>query len=149
MPIYLHPPEYDPAGPDGKGRNRLRIEWWGCSAQCALLPKTARKLVHESQDTRLAHWGYFGVCNKGPGQCSYCDVSNQHTHLPFTANRFAVRIDDDNNLVWVMNRLDKGWGEFGYPFRLPTIARCENYYIEGRRIYRDEHSEYFFIRRVA
>ena len=144
--IRLQPPEYDPRGPDGKGRNRLRIEYRDLSPQCALRPTSYATLV-ESQDTRRARWGSFREC-AGAGPCTSCPTPRAEQQLPAFGDRVCVRIEETptGEQPWVMNRPDRGWGERGMPVSWDVLAQLTNFQPAGQ--FTDKYGAGFWLERV-
>lgn len=150
MPIYLPAPACDPCGPDGQGRNRLRVEILDPLPQCALKPRTMRKLLLETYDTQHARWGGFGPCD-GHGQCSRCPLHTDPQPLGFRAAQLAVRVDETGR-PWIMHHLEKGWASYGEPVSLTRLANAPDYaFIDGRRtrIWRDADSDYVWLTKVT
>jgi len=152
MPVYLPAPA--PAtnhlGPDCQGRNRLRIEILDSLPQCALKPRTIRKLLLETYDTQHARFGGFAACD-GHGHCDACALYASPKVLGFRADRLSIRIDGSGR-PWIMNKLEDGWGSYGLRTSLTRLANAPDYaFLEGRqtRIQRDETSEYLWITKVA
>jgi len=133
MPIFLESPNHDPKGPDGGGWNRLRVDVY-LSNQCAMQPKSYASLRYESQNTILARWGNFGHCFND-GRCKDCELMNP-SELDVFGDKVLVRLDSDNQ-PWIMNRPDKGWGEYGVPYPWSFFARLEGWQVGEK--YRDEH----------
>lgn len=64
---FIPSDEYDPGGPDGKGRNRLRIEIMEPSPRCGLVPldeQAAWTMEHRSRFWKLS-WSRFAPCEVG------------------------------------------------------------------------------------
>ena len=143
MPVYLEPEnDYSPQGPDGRGRNRLRIELLSASPQCAIRPLLITKLK-EAMDTRLAQHGYFGRCDHG-GQCETCPRLKRRTTLESFGNQVLFREDpEDPSIVWAMNKPEDGWASSGYRWKLEDIAVLEGWRLG--RLFRDEHSFGFWM----
>lgn len=143
MPIYLTPPSDDPRGPDGQGRNRLRVDTMEPSAQCAFRP-TSWQTMLESWDTRRARWGMFGRCVNG-GNCeSACPIIMQcPRELRAFTDRVLFRLVDGK--PWAMNRPEQGLGSFGYQWSWTDLARFEGWDFDGA--HRDQHGEGFWLKR--
>lgn len=144
--IRLLPPEYDPRGPDGQGRNRLRIEFHDLSVQCALRPTSYATLV-ESQDSRRARWGGYRSCSGRPS-CQGCPALRGEEQLDAFGDRVCVRIEETptGEQPWVMNRPDRGWGEQGTPVSWDVLAKITNFRPAGQ--FRDKHGAGFWLERV-
>jgi len=140
MPIHLLPPNEDPRGPDGRGRNRLRVDTMTLSSQCALKPKSYPSLKYESTNTMLARWGWFGTCHKN-GDCKNCEML-QPTELDFGQEKALVRIDEENN-PWIMNKPERGWGEYGKKVTWEFLARLRGWKIG--ETHKDEESSGFWL----
>ena len=140
MPVFLKAPDRNSRGPDGHGWNRLRIDTLQGADQCAIIPNDYASLKYESCNTLLAKWGNCGKCFNN-GSCTGCKMLTP-THFDCCADRLLVRIDNQNR-PWIMNRIEKGWGEFGIPKSWSFFARLEGWSIGDR--YRDTHSQGFWI----
>lgn len=112
MPIRLEPPEHDPLGPDGRGRNRLQT-YGGmmCLPECALRPKT-EGAFWEAQNTMRATYGHYGACTES-GKCEECKRFNARVEWPAFTPEFVVRVDE-RGMPWMMNRQEDGWSSTGY-----------------------------------
>ncbi|MFI1703006.1 hypothetical protein [Streptomyces griseoruber] len=163
MPIHLRAPEAPAGGPDGKGWNRLSLNsHGGFLAQCALRPRRWGALL-ESQDTRRARWGGFGVCTNR-GNCEDCPlrkaINEQPTTVEVNAPRVLVRIEEihagedaifnagpDGWRLWVTTGPD----DRDYRSRLPWVweeaARVHGWEL-GRPCV-DEEGEGFWLERTT
>ena len=149
MPVYLPAPEPDRRGPDGKGRNRLRIEsvWFD---ECALRPTSWQTLWIAQADTRRAWYGNFGPCGR-KGRCGGCPVweapplaCRDHGD---GSGRMLARLDPHRrDLAWLMVCPELGWDSYGYPWTWAELARLRGW--QADRGYFDEHGEGFWLRRV-
>lgn len=76
MPIYLEAPTYRPAGPDGKGWNRLSLNahMGTPTARCAMRPRDYTSLHEILRDSRLCQWdSRWAACDGAPaGDCTQC-----------------------------------------------------------------------------
>lgn len=144
MPIFLESSGYNPIGPDGQGRNRLKIDSIDPQPRCALRPSSYPAL-RESQDTRLAQWsGSFGICTNA-GRCNGCERSGHQFELEAFTSEVMIRIDAQNRLH-AMNKADEGWSSYGRFLNWEDLAA-----IKGWRIGRsgsDRHSQYILIHRA-
>lgn len=142
--IFLKAPDVNARGPDGGGRNRLRVETLELNDQCALRPKTAEKFVYESADTRFSHYGGFKPCTSR-GVCGSCTIYNESLHSPLEGvGRVMIRIDTRGN-AWAMNRPEEGWASKGYILPWELLARLHSHTVEARHISVDKHSRYFWM----
>lgn len=149
MPVYLPAPEPDHRGPDGKGRNRLRIEsiWLD---ECALRPTSWQTLWIAQTDTRRAWYGNFGPCGR-TGRCDGCAVweapplaCRDHGD---GSGRMLARLDPRRrDLVWLMVNPDLGWDSDGYRWTWAQLARLRGWQADRGHV--DEHGEGFWLRRV-
>lgn len=136
---FLPPDSYDPRGADGRGRNRLRLEVMPPARRCPLLPLTyeaAWESQHRPEHSRQS-WASFAPCTGGA--CEACPV--------FTAQRErlyapTVAREDERGRVWLMNRREGGWAEFGYPHETWGALLAAWDVTVGSRG-RDEHGVYF------
>ena len=119
MPVYLKAPSYDPCGPDGQGWNRMAI-LGTCFDECALRPKTEMAFWLVAKDTTRAMYGHYGPCERN-GQCGECPW-NADGDWPFAAREVLVRVDNDG-APWLMNKKEKGWGEYGEPTTWERVYR--------------------------
>lgn len=72
MPLRLDPPRYGPAGPDGKGWNRLSLNaHFDSPHHCGLLP-TSFATLFEARTGRQRWGGYERCVSSGP--CTSCTV---------------------------------------------------------------------------
>ncbi|MEU1180600.1 hypothetical protein ABZ464_23660 [Streptomyces sp. NPDC005820] len=163
MPIYLKAPAAPAGGPDGKGWNRLSLNaHGGFLAQCALRPRRWGALL-ESQDTRRARWGGFGVCTNR-GDCEACTlrkaINEQPTTVEVNAPRVLVRVEEihaGDDVVF--NAGPAGWrlwvttgpDDRDYRNRRPWVweeaARVNGW--DLGRPYVDEHGDGFWLERTT
>jgi hypothetical protein len=149
VPVYLPAPEPDRRGPDGKGRNGLRIEsiWLD---ECALRPTSWQTLWIAQTDTRRAWYGNFGPCGR-TGRCGGCAVweapplaCRDHGH---GSGRMLARLDPRRrDPVWLMVNPDLGWESYGYRWTWAQLARLRGWQADRGHV--DEHGEGFWLRRV-
>ncbi|MGP3777003.1 hypothetical protein ACTWJ8_39840 (plasmid) [Streptomyces sp. SDT5-1] len=150
MPIHLTAPASRPVGPDGpdgRSMNRvaLNVAGLGLDDQCALLPRNLATLW-ESQDTRRARWGGFGLCTKG-GACSTCPVlTAAPKRLDSPSDEVLIRVDEDGRAHQV-HRPEDGWASRVAHWPWPDLARLEGWRL-GQR-HSDEHSQGFWLLRAA
>jgi len=142
MPVKLLPEGYIPRGPDGKGRNRLRVDAMEPNPQCALLPNdyTTMKEVHRG--TIWARWGRYLPCLFVDKNCSECSIFQQKNNLDLMTDRVAVRIDQQG-MPHLMNHLEKGWASFGYLKTWAWFLSLEGW--EPGPLERDKHGQYFWL----
>jgi len=145
MPIYLKAPERQPRGPDGRGWNRLSLHVFA-NDQCAWRPRSYPALV-DAQDTRRARHGPYGWCIRD-GQCDTCPIFNAEPRpLAAFTDRLLVRIHPHDGYLWIMNRPDDGWGEFGVRWTWEEVLQVRGWTVGDR--YQDEHSDGFWLERSA
>jgi len=101
---------YDPRGPDGRGRNRLRIEASDVifPHRCLLRPSDLRSAWAAVERSSLVEPTLFGACDCRGDVCG-----RPAKHEPATP-ALTVRVADDDT-PWLLNRRDRGWGECGRP----------------------------------
>ncbi|MGW4731796.1 hypothetical protein ACWEQC_21980 [Streptomyces shenzhenensis] len=163
MPIFLRAPEAPAGGPDGKGWSRLSLNsHGGFLAQCALRPRRWGALL-ESQDTRRARWGGFGVCTNR-GDCDGCAlrkaINEQPTTVDVNAPRVLVRIEEihagddvlfnagpDGWRLWVTTGPDDRDYRNRRPWVWEEAARVHGW--EFGRPYADEEGEGFWLERTT
>lgn len=144
MPIYLKPPAHKPTGPDGEGRNRLRIDILEPTPRCALRPRQYSAL-REAFDTRLAQWGgHFDVCD-GPGKCGACPRLERRFELDAFGDRVMVRIDSQGR-PYAMDRPEEGWGSWSMFLSWADIGSIEGWRVGPQE--RDDVSGYFWMTRT-
>ena len=136
------PDAWTPTGVDGRGHNRLTLYPPSPLARCLWQPQNwqaAWELHHRpAQASPLS----FGACTYSGG-CDTCPIANakRHEYHPGTQQLGVVREFTDGS-VWILNRRDKGWGEFGYRYNnWAEFVQNENVVIGERKI--DEHGAYF------
>lgn len=105
---------YDPNGADGQGRNRLRLEIIQPIDRCALQPRSyAAVWTVQNRPFHLSFaWSDFGYCRAA--DCANCSVVPTRRN---TVGNAAVIREAVDGTVWLLNRADNGWGEFGFPHR--------------------------------
>lgn len=111
---FLPPDSYDHRGVDGQGRNRLRLEVVTPARRCSLLPLTyeaAWESEHRPEHSRQS-WASFAPCTGNA--CETCPISTAKKVKPFGPT--VVR-EDEQGRVWLMNRREGGWAEFGHPYK--------------------------------
>lgn len=149
MPIYLKAPAYLPAGPDGKGWNRISLAGGasGPGAQCALRPTDWGSLYESARGTQFAAWGGYGPCVREGDcrNCPYADTTRVTTLDRPSEDRVLVRVLD--GVPHVMVNPDTGWEGWSYPWTWTGMRRLQGWRI-GRAM-RDEHSEGFWLERAA
>lgn len=83
MPLRLDPPHHGPAGPDGKGWNRLSLNaHFNTPRHCGLRPTNFTTLFEAR--TGRQHWGGYERCVSS-GPCTSCTIyrtSSGHPQLP-------------------------------------------------------------------
>lgn len=159
MPIYLKPAQYDPSGPDGRGMNRLRIDFIDPSAQCALKPATYAAVQEVSQTTERAAYGPYEHCTN-KGDCQNCPIFNdQHKSRldkPLHTNEFYIReaagggklADVTGHFPMSMNHFRKGFSSFGYWGQSwKDLVLDKDFY--PAKFGRDEHSRWVLMKRVG
>nr|WP_233337831.1 hypothetical protein [Pseudomonas aeruginosa] len=145
MPIYLEGPSYDPRGPDGDGRNRLRIDSIDPQPRCALRPRTFAGL-RESMNTAIAQWGsHFDVCSGG-GECSACFRFTRRHNIQSPPDALIVRLHPDGSLHYTSD-VKAGWNASLTPIAWDDLASLEEGWSLGR-VLRDEHSQYIPLNRA-
>lgn len=108
------------AGPDGKGWNRLRIDVGEPAPRCRLRPTTWQAAWTVSCRPYHCHdvWSVFEMCT--PRRCPL-QVARDPIGPPA-----VVRVDHERGGVWVLNRKDEGWGEYG--MRFPSWSAAFSHY---------------------
>lgn len=145
MPIYLEAPPFDPRGPDGQGRNRLRIDCIDPTPRCALRPRSFPTL-RESQNTMLAAWnGQFASCTN-QGECSSCAHGSHRFSLPKDDEQLVIRQDANGTLHYTTD-LAAGWNAHMITLHWDDLASLEDGWVFGRA-QRDQHSEFITVTRV-
>lgn len=145
MPIYLEAPPFDPRGPDGQGRNRLRVDGIDPAPRCALRPRSFPTL-RESQNTLLAAWsGQFGRCTN-QGKCSTCSLVSRRFSLPEGDPKFVIRQDANGSLHYTTD-LAAGWNAVLTPLDWDDLASLEDGWLFSRAK-RDQHGEFITVTRV-
>ena len=143
MPIYLEENAFNPNGPDGQGRNRLRFDTLDPQPRCALRPRSYATL-RESQNTSLAKWnGNFDLC-KGGGQCSACPRLKHQFALDAFTPDVMIRIDEQARLH-AMDRPEDGWASYGRFVEWEDIAAVDGWRIGKHGA--DAHSPFFLLHR--
>lgn len=135
---------FDPRGRDGKGWNRMVM---GCGnmttpvTRCMLKPKSWQAAWELHNRLLLASATQYGVCSGD--QCSSCPVANkERVNYKCGAELAVVRENDTDGSVWILNRRDRGWGEFGYRYNdWADFVQSENLFLGSRKS--DEHGAYF------
>jgi len=137
---------YTPRGPDGKGWNRVVM---GCgnmaypTERCMLKPVTWQAAWESHNRPSLASPLQFGTCSSN-GNCEGCPVANQQRVSYVGSALIGVIREAEDGSVWILNRRDKGWGEFGYRYNnWADFVQHENVLVGNRKI--DEHGFYFEI----
>lgn len=144
MPIYLTPPAHNPVGPDGEGRNRLRVDALEPMARCALRPRQYSAL-REARDTRLAQWGgHLDVCD-GRGDCRACPRLERRFELGAFGDRVMIRVDSQGR-PFAMNHPEKGWGSWSLFLSWSDIGVMEGWDIGPQE--RDDVSAFFWMTRA-
>ena len=135
--VLREPPEYDPRGPDGRGRNRLRIEFFGsveAKQLCRLRPRNAKALWEAlERDGRYADLDSCDGCGTGR-----CPRSCRDRGAPFHGELY--RVDEDGG-AWMMNRRDRGWAELGVFVSWSDAAERLRRSPTGIRWCADKHGE--------
>lgn len=145
MPIFLEAPTQDPRGPDGQGRNRLRVDSLDPTPRCALRPRSFPTL-RESQNTMLAQWnGQFGRCIS-QGMCESCGHASYRFRLPEGLEHLVIRLHEDGSLHYSSEQ-DAGWAANLTPIDWDDLATLEDGWVISRAS-RDQHSEFITITRV-
>lgn len=145
MPIFLPGPNVDPKGPDGQGRNRLRVDAIEPTARCALRPRTFAAL-RESQNTALAQWGgHFAPCT-GSGQCSECPRATRQFSMDAAPGELFVRLHAEGSVHYTAD-LAGGWNAELFLIDWDDLAALESGWRLGR-LQRDEHSHFIAISRT-
>jgi len=154
MPIYLTYDPYNPSGPDGQGRNRLRVDAISPQPRCAFKPRTYAALW-EAHDTSRAQWSdSYDYCTNG-GDCQNCPFGNGEfkgkVPASFADDLYIREIEDgatNAGQPMAMNRPDKGFAEFGkWGFTWTDVFHCPDRY--AAKFGRDEHSRYVILRRKS
>ncbi len=140
MPIYLQPPGHDPRGVDGKGHNRLAV-LMPMGDQCALAP-TTEATFWDSMDTRKARYGNYGPC-VGRGKCESCGQFDKTTPWLWGGDELVIRVDEDGR-PWLMNRPDRGWGEYGKVISWGKLFRVQAEFVRGQ----DDHGRLIRMKKV-
>lgn len=136
---------WTPTGPDGQGRNRLTLYPGTPVARCMLRPSNWQAAWELHNRPSLAEPTLFGACT-GSGDCATCPIANkrrtEYHRSPVMVG--VVREFPSDGSVWILNRRDKGWGEFGYRHSSwAEFVQHENVFI-GRCLV-DEYGAYFEI----
>lgn len=138
---FLPPDDYNVSGPDGKGRNRLRIEVMSPAPRCPFKPLTyeaAWEALHRPEHARLS-WASYGPCDGAA--CESCPALPAPRNVLYTP---TVAREDEEGRVWLMGRREGGWAEFGYPYRTWGALLASWDVSVGARG-RDENGTYFNI----
>jgi hypothetical protein len=139
---FLPPDDYNASGPDGKGRNRLRVEVMSPAPRCPFKPLTyeaAWESQHRPEHARLS-WASFGLCEGSAcASCPAFSVGRERLYAP------AVVREDADGRAWLMSRREGGWAEFGYPYRTWGDLLAAWDVILGNRGH-DEHGAYIYVR---
>lgn len=156
MPIYLVLDDnYNPSGPDGKGRNRLRIDTISPMPRCALRPKTYDAL-RECQDTqRVKPDTCYDLCTN-QGDCQNCPLfkGEYQPKMPeFFGDEIYVReYPLNSSRDWAgqpmaMNKMKDGWGDYAkWGFTWADVMHWPGCY--PAKFGRDEHSRWVLIKRL-
>jgi hypothetical protein len=106
--------------PLGLQRNALRVEVIPPMPRCALRPKSDLAVIVRNRfrwrtDLLARVWSDFDHCVYDA--CKQCSIFKQHRDRvsPFTSG--IVRLDITRGDYWIMNRKEKGWSSYGYPFK--------------------------------
>lgn len=99
-------------GPDGQGWNRFRMETIAPLPRCKMKPLNgfaaweASARPHHWRDS----WSQFDLCT-----ChGECPIAQRKRRTPL-GDSCVVREDEDGE-VYLMNKQDGGWSEFGYRY---------------------------------
>jgi len=116
---YYRQVSWEPSrrGPDGRGRNRLRIEDVGpwMPHRCLLRPGDLRALWAGLERPRSCEPTMFGACDN-EAQHTRC-MRLVRAELERGAQApLCVRVAEDGR-PWLLNRPGRGWGEFGKQLR--------------------------------
>lgn len=129
---------YDPAGSDGAGRNRLRIEIMPPSMpeRCLLKPKSLSALWAGIERSTATDPGLYGPC------CSNENTSCALFQQSQEASSPQLTVREHGGQVWLLNRRKRGWGEFG---RSSSYSEAAAYMANSAlplRYGRDEYGEF-------
>ena len=148
MNYRINPPDtYDPRGPDGQGRNRLRVEVVTPAPRCRLRPETYEAAwTHDNRPTHAAAcWSSFGPCVYS-GDCAGCPLAVKRAaswlFWPDPPDRSVIRaLGDDLHL---MNRQRGGFRQRSIPYRSWAALYADvAIRVVGKKT--DEHGEYIEI----
>lgn len=135
--------KFQPGGRDGKGWNRLVMGCGNMSSpmtHCLLKPTSwqAAWELHNRGQNASPH--QFGLCTGSA--CATCPIANRERVSYKGGVSLAVVREYDDGSVWILNRRDRGWGEFGYRYASwADFVQSENVFLGNRR--QDEHGAYF------
>ncbi|GAA1765876.1 hypothetical protein [Streptomonospora arabica] len=152
MPIRLTPPGHNPGGPDGQGWNRVSLNAHIGSepAQCALRPRRFPQFADTMRSTQHARWGGYGVCVRDDGDCGSCPLLRDHIRMDAAPgeDRVLFRIGD-HDIPYRMAEADTGWDGPAEKWPFEELARLEDGWVLERGVpSRDEHGEFFWVRRT-
>lgn len=133
---------YDPTGPDGQGHNRLMLYPRTPVLRCLLRP-TSWQAAWEAHNRPLqATPTNFDPCQHWGGDCTTCPIANRDRFAYKSGCNLAVVRECDDGSVWILNRRDRGFGEFGYRYsNWAAFVQHENVALGSRKV--DEHGAYF------
>ena len=134
--------DHRPGGPDGQGRNRLRLEDAGpwLPDRCLLRPTDPQTLWEGLERPGHAEPTLFGLCDHAARHVRCIRlVRTDLARGAYPAT--CVRMLGDGK-PWLLNRPDRGWGEYGHPLRsLDRAAEALALARGALRWRRDEHGE--------
>lgn len=152
-PYVIEPPSLDPLGPDGAGRNRLRVDVMPPGERCRLLPccwSAAWTAEHRPRHVRES-WSLFELC-RGTA-CSSCSVAQKREGertRPFQSTVVRERYAEGPGGPWrpnIMNRRERGWGEKSYEYAT-WGAMLGEWDISVGDCGRDEHGVFYEVHRA-
>lgn len=137
--------EYSPRGPDGQGRNRLRVDALSPSARCMAQPtsfQAAWEVFHRPAHVR-ASWGFFRPCTHE--RCATCPVAARARgpRRRLMSDASVIR-EDEQGRVWLLSRRDGGWAEFGLPYDSWADLLLD-WELVVERWSSDEHGRYYTV----
>ena len=110
---------YNPRGPDGQGRNRLRLE--------VLQPAAPERCLLRPTDLRACWEGIERPWAAEPTRFRVCDGSNEAecpraTHVSHYGPQIALR-PGEGDTYWILNRRVGGFSQSGFVVSLETAAK--------------------------